>query len=173
MIICVISSAMKYLHKKNIIHCDLKPDNILINDDFNPFITDFGLSKINELGSLMEHSINFCGTIIYMAPETFKLPFDGSANDIWSCGIILFEMLAGLNPFRDPELDRQNGHCLLNSYKIPKAGNVRSISNVAIRKPKLTTTVSIRTKINKNANKAEPIVRQQKVTKQINNSIAC
>lgn len=63
-----IASAMAYLHKNHVLHRDLKPANVFLNDDCEPVIADFGLSKINEGNSLQQ---TICGSPIYMAPEIF------------------------------------------------------------------------------------------------------
>jgi len=93
-----ILSAVRYCHdKQNVIHRDLKPDNILFDSQYNIKIADFGLSEEFIPGEKLK---TFCGTPEYMAPEVFKgQNFDGPKVDVWSLGVMLYEMLTATIPF--------------------------------------------------------------------------
>merc|ERR1711874_497952 len=93
-----ILSAVKYCHhQQHIIHRDLKPDNILFDGENNIKIGDFGLSEEFTPGEKLS---SFCGTAEYMAPEVFQgHKFDGPKVDVWSLGIMLYEMLTATLPF--------------------------------------------------------------------------
>ena len=97
-----IISAVKYLHSLNppIIHRDIKPENILIDQNGNCKLGDFGLAKYENEKNINEED-NYCGTLEYLAPETLNNNLkQGKGVDIWSIGILLFEMLTGRPPFK-------------------------------------------------------------------------
>ena len=89
---------INYCHTKNIVHRDIKMENILIDDNKKVKIIDFGFSVISE----PDKKLNiFCGTPSYMAPEIVsKINYKGLPADIWALGILLFALLTGTFPFR-------------------------------------------------------------------------
>ena len=91
-----VINAVYYLHSNNIIHRDIKPENILIGDDNKLKLCDFGWAK--EL--TLENRSTFCGTMEYMAPEIVGSENYDYSVDIWSLGILLYEMLFGHSPFK-------------------------------------------------------------------------
>ena len=91
-----IVNAVYFLHQNNIIHRDIKPENILIGEDDLLKLCDFGWAK--EL--TMNKRSTFCGTVEYMAPEIVGSENYDYSVDIWSLGILLFELLMGYSPFR-------------------------------------------------------------------------
>ena len=94
---------INYCHGKNIVHRDIKMENILIDDNKNVKIIDFGFSIISE----PDKKLNiFCGTPSYMAPEIVsKINYKGTPADIWALGILLFALLTGTFPFRGSKID--------------------------------------------------------------------
>lgn len=89
-----ILSGLEFLHSKKIIHRDIKPANILLQGE-TPRLADFGISRVMKTTSV---SINMSGTPSYMAPEAFDRKRT-MQTDIWSVGVILYEMLKGSLPF--------------------------------------------------------------------------
>ena len=97
-----VARGMMILHKNNVIHRDLKLDNILIDDDFHPLISDFGCSKVFELNRQKYQSIKPT-TVVYRAPEVDSGEYDLKA-DVYSFGIIMFEVVTGMRPYPSKEL---------------------------------------------------------------------
>ncbi|KAE8722098.1 CBL-interacting serine/threonine-protein kinase 9 [Hibiscus syriacus] len=98
-------NAVDFCHGTGVFHRDLKPENLLLDSNGVLKISDFGLSafsqQVREDGLL--HTA--CGTPNYVAPEVLKdQGYDGRASDIWSCGVILFVLMAGYLPFDEPNL---------------------------------------------------------------------
>lgn len=87
-----IARGMKYLHAHNVIHRDLKPGNILLNEDYYPFITDFGMSKICKFGHSQSQSL-YGGTVKYDAPEILKAEKYNKKVDVYAFGILMFEVV--------------------------------------------------------------------------------
>ncbi|XP_010265374.1 PREDICTED: CBL-interacting serine/threonine-protein kinase 21-like [Nelumbo nucifera] len=94
--------AVEYCHCRGVYHRDLKPENLLLDTKGNLKISDFGLSALRKPGDLLSTA---CGSPCYVAPEVIaNKNYDGATSDVWSCGVILFELLSGYLPFDDRNL---------------------------------------------------------------------
>lgn len=94
-----VAGGLDYAHKQGVVHRDVKPANIMINRDDRVVVTDFGLALDMGQGSMGQ----IFGTPHYVAPEQVRHSADASPqSDIYSLGIVLYEMLTGILPFDDP-----------------------------------------------------------------------
>ena len=98
-----LADALARAHHLQIIHRDIKPENVMLAQDGTTRLTDFGLAKRVGLSTLTDTDA-IVGTLTYVSPETLNgQPLD-TRTDIWSFGVMLFEMLAGVHPFRGDTL---------------------------------------------------------------------
>ncbi|KAM7466592.1 hypothetical protein LguiB_014154 [Lonicera macranthoides] len=129
-----VACALEYLHyqcEKPIVHCDLKPSNILLDKDMVAHVGDFGLAKFlrPELSNANQSSIGIRGTIGYVAPE-YGLGSELSINgDVYSYGILLLEMMIGRSPI-DPMFNE--GLNLHNFAKMALVDHVKEIVGLKI-----------------------------------------
>ena len=93
-----LCQGINYCHNKNIVHRDIKLENILLDDESNVKVIDFGFSICIP----PEKSLTiFCGTPSYMSPEIVsKLQYKGCPSDVWALGVVLYALLCGRFPFR-------------------------------------------------------------------------
>ena len=94
--VAVIVSALEYLHEKNIVYRDLKPENVLLGRDGSAKLGDFGFAKKLDKGS---HTYTFCGTPGYVAPEVVLARGYGTSVDWWGLGVLMYVLLTGQQPF--------------------------------------------------------------------------
>lgn len=113
-------SAVDFCHSRGVYHRDLKPENLLLDENGNLKVSDFGLSAFAECKRQDGLLHTTCGTPAYVAPEVInRKGYDGAKADIWSCGVILYVLLAGYLPFHDPNLMEMYRKIGKSEFKYP------------------------------------------------------
>jgi len=104
-LMATIARAVHYAHQRGVLHRDLKPQNILVDRDGQPHVTDFGLAKRMEAGRELTHTGDWAGTPDYVSPEQRAGEFKNltTAADIYSLGAIFYALLTGHPPFHGPK----------------------------------------------------------------------
>ncbi|KAM0021092.1 putative protein kinase CAMK-CAMKL-CHK1 family [Helianthus debilis subsp. tardiflorus] len=113
-------SAVDFCHSRGVYHRDLKPENLLLDEEGNLKVTDFGLSAFSD--HIRQDGLlhTTCGTPAYVAPEVIgKKGYDGAKADIWSCGVILYVLLAGFLPFQDDNIIAMYKKIFRGDFKCP------------------------------------------------------
>jgi serine/threonine protein kinase len=95
-----VSAGLTAIHAEGIIHRDLKPENVLITNDQQVRIMDLGVAKLQEASVVITREGQFAGSFLYAAPEQFRSEEVGPAIDLYSTGVMLYELATGTNPFR-------------------------------------------------------------------------
>ncbi|CAB9518957.1 activated protein kinase catalytic subunit alpha-1 [Seminavis robusta] len=96
-----VYEGLAYMHRRQIIYRDLKPENVLIDTKGYPVIVDFGFAK-----KIVDKTYTFCGTPLYIAPEVILNRGHNAAADIWSLGVLINEMITGDTPFYKEGMDQ-------------------------------------------------------------------
>ena len=95
-----ICDALNYAHSKGIVHRDIKPSNVLLDEGDNCLLADFGIARLTEGATRLTHTGMLMGTPEYMSPEQASGETVGPASDIYSVGILLYELVTGRVPFK-------------------------------------------------------------------------
>lgn len=138
-------SAVRYCHSSGVFHRDLKLDNLLIDENMDLKVSDFGLSALTDQVQPDGLLHTVCGTPAYVAPEMLaKKGYDGAKVDVWSCGVILFVLTAGYLPFNDHSLAVMYRKIYRGQFRFPKWTSPdlrRFLSRLLDRNPETRITV--------------------------------
>lgn len=95
--------ALEHLHERRVVYRDLKPENVVLDDEAHAVLTDFGLSKegVDKFGGTK----SFCGSVAYLAPEILTRSGHGRNVDLYGLGVLLFEMMEGQPPYYSRDRD--------------------------------------------------------------------
>jgi len=96
------SSALDYAHRRGIVHRDVKPDNVLFDEDGHALVTDFGIAETRSQGRLTA-SGRAMGTPHYMSPEQAMGKLVDGRSDVYALGVVMYEALVGAPPFDGPD----------------------------------------------------------------------
>uniref|UniRef100_A0A8C5FCG5 non-specific serine/threonine protein kinase n=2 Tax=Gadus morhua TaxID=8049 RepID=A0A8C5FCG5_GADMO len=112
-----IVAAVHFCHCRNIVHRDLKAENLLLDHNLDIKIADFGFSNLFSRGQLLK---TWCGSPPYAAPELFEgKEYDGPKVDIWSLGVVLYVLVCGALPFDGSTLQNLRARVLSGKFRIP------------------------------------------------------
>ncbi|XP_069616481.1 serine/threonine-protein kinase SIK1 [Ranitomeya imitator] len=112
-----ILSAVEYCHSQNIVHRDLKTENLLLSDSMDVKLADFGFGNFYMEGRPLN---TWCGSPPYAAPEVFQgKEYEGPLLDVWSLGVVLYVLLCGSFPFDGPTLPAVRQRVLDGRFRIP------------------------------------------------------
>ncbi|XP_075512018.1 CBL-interacting serine/threonine-protein kinase 3-like isoform X1 [Primulina tabacum] len=138
--------AVDYCHSRGVFHRDLKPENLLLDTAGNLKVSDFGLSALSQ--QIRDDGLlhTTCGTPNYVAPEVLNdRGYDGATADLWSCGVILFVLLAGYLPFNDSNLSKLYSKISSANFTCPprfSSGAIKLITRILEPNPEKRITIS-------------------------------
>ncbi|KAG4105989.1 Pkinase-domain-containing protein [Neocallimastix lanati (nom. inval.)] len=135
------SDGLQYIHSKRIVHRDLKPENLLVDEKNDIKISDFGCAVFTS--NIVPGTLY--GTLDYFSPEMIESKMYDEKIDIWSLGVIMYELLVGKTPFDDPSVNNIYSKIKRVDYHIPNTVSMSAndlISNILIYEPEKRYTLN-------------------------------
>lgn len=117
--IAEILLAIRDLHDRHIIYRDLKPDNVVLDNEGHAQLVDFGMAK-GGVSQAHQGAETFCGSVKYLAPEMLQKEGHGRALDWYLMGVLLYEMVTGVTPFFSSNRDTLFNNILYGTLKLPR-----------------------------------------------------
>lgn len=124
-----VAEGLDYLHREKTIHRDIKPENLLVNDDDVLKIADFGWCAVSS-----EIRLTFCGTLDYLAPEMILAKGHDHTLDVWSAGVLLYEMVVGRPPFQSTNHGQLISKILKLELNFPEANPASQLLQDLVRR---------------------------------------
>jgi protein-serine/threonine kinase len=118
--------AIEYLHERQVVYRDLKPENVVLDELGHAMLTDFGLSKEGVMGP--NGTKSFCGSVAYLAPEILARKGHGPMVDLYGLGVLLFEMLSGRPPYYSRDRETLFKNIVSASLNVPSTASTRAHS---------------------------------------------
>ncbi|XP_026542456.1 testis-specific serine/threonine-protein kinase 1-like [Notechis scutatus] len=122
-----LGAAIKYCHDSDIVHRDLKCENLLLDKDYHIKLSDFGFAKrlVRDEDGKVIYSKTFCGSAAYAAPEVLQgIPYEPKIYDMWSLGVILYIMVCGSMPYDDSNIRKMLRLQKEHRVHFPKSKNL-------------------------------------------------
>ena len=126
-----MSQALDYAHKRGVIHRDLKPNNVLLDSSENAYLTDFGIARLAQSDSKLTATGSVMGTPAYMSPEQAMGRTVDARSDIYTLGVVLYEMVLNQLPF---SAETPAAYIFQHVYEQPKSPK--------LLKPELPDTIA-------------------------------
>lgn len=121
-----VCAAVEYAHAQLVIHRDLKPANILVNQAGEPKLLDFGIARLLDRGQASQATtVLNAMTIAYASPEQVRGETLGTATDIYSLGVVLYELVTGVRPFDHLSSEHERSNAIVSGQVTPPSRNTR------------------------------------------------
>jgi tetratricopeptide (TPR) repeat protein len=130
-----VCAAVNYAHQYLIVHRDLKPGNILVSNDGEPKLLDFGIAKVLDSEATLEYTVTACIflTTMYAAPELLRGEPATAASDVYSLGVVLYELLTGRRPFEASKLGPAGLLQAVTGTDAPSPGAGRDLDAITLK----------------------------------------
>ena len=141
-----VCSAVSYAHGRLVIHRDLKPPNILVGSDGEPKLLDFGIARLleREAGPAPATTVLRAMTLAYASPEQIEGRTLGTATDIYSLGVVLYELLTGVRPFDHLQSEHARSNAIVSGEITPPSRRAReTVTAPVVGTPRVTRRIPV------------------------------